>query len=143
MISPLIPTSDPQTALPEIPEPREDQDQAAFLRTLVRRLGGDAGTADESAAQAADRLATTGAKRMMADAFLLPLLKDARESSSPEGIFAPGPGERRFGSMLDQAIADRVLESNSFPVAQALEDKLRASFHRVAGLSTTPGNIES
>lgn len=143
MISSLMQTPEVPHDVPEIPAPREGQDQAAFLRTLVRRLGGDPGTSDEHASQAADRLATTGAQRMMSDAFLLPLLKSAREDSAPEGIFAPGPGERRFGSMLDQAIADRILESNNFPVAEALEDKLRASFHRVAGLQTSSGGIES
>ena len=143
MISSLMNTPELPPEIPEITGPREDQDQAAFLRTLVRRLGGDPGTSDESASQAADRLASTGSQRMMSDAFLLPLLKNAREDSAPEGIFAPGPGERRFGSMLDQAIADRILESNNFPVADALEDKLRASFHRVAGLQKSSGGIES
>ena len=64
----------------------------------------------------------------------MPLLKELRESTAPEGIFAPGPGEKRFGTMYDQKIADGMLDSNNFPVAEALVDKLRASFQRVAGL---------
>lgn len=113
----------------------------AFLRTLIRRLGGDPGPVDQTPVEAADRLAQTGARRLMADAFLVPLLKEAREASAPEGIFAPGPGEKRFGMMLDQSYADAILDSDSLPLVEALFDKLRASFHRVAGLQ--PKSVES
>ena len=113
----------------------------AFLRTLIRRLGGEPGPVDQTPVEAADRLAQTGARRLMADAFLVPLLKEAREASAPEGIFAPGPGEKRFGMMLDQTYADAMLDSESVPLVDALFDKLRASFHRVAGLQ--PQSVES
>ena len=129
------------TALPEPPTVRATaQSGATVFRGLIRQLGGEPGPAQQSAPELADRLAETGARRMMADAFLVPLLKDLRETTAPEGIFAPGAGEKRFGTMHDQAIADRILDSNNFPVADALVEKLRASFQRIVGLSN--GNRE-
>lgn len=131
MIEPIVNVAPP---LLEFPVRENSTPDTAFLRTLIRRLGGEPGPVDQTPVEAADRLAETGARRLMADAFLVPLLKEARESSAAEGMFAPGPGEKRFGSMLDQAYADNMLESKSFPLVDSLFNKLRASFHRVAGL---------
>ena len=131
MIEPIVNMAPP---LLEFPVRENSTPDTAFLRTLIRRLGGEPGPVDQTPVEAADRLAETGARRLMADAFLVPLLKDAREASAAEGMFAPGPGEKRFGSMLDQAYADNMLESKSFPLVDSLFNKLRASFHRVAGL---------
>jgi len=138
----IAPVHTVEVPAPHGPTRAQATPDTAFLRTLVRRLGGDPGPADQSPSEVADRLAETGARRMMADAFLVPLLKEVREAAASEGIFAPGPGEKRFGSMLDAAYADQMLDSNHFPLADALEEKLRASFHRVAGIEPQPDTLE-
>ena len=132
MISPI--NEVPSQLSQSLPLQGGSSSDPAVFRSLIRQLGGETGPANQTVSELADRLAETGAKRMMADAFLMPLLKELRESTAPEGIFAPGTGEKRFGTMYDQKIADRMLDSNNFPVAEALVDKLRASFQRVAGL---------
>lgn len=133
----LIPNSQ------ELPLPSKASSKPAVFRSMIRQLGGDPGPANQTTSQLADRLAETGAKRMMADAFLVPLLKEVRESTQPQGIFAPGTGEKRFGMMFDQAIADRMLDSNNFPLADALVEKLRTSFQRVADLAPKSEEVHS
>ncbi|MCH2160584.1 MAG: hypothetical protein MK085_01785 [Phycisphaerales bacterium] len=135
MIQPTAATELPFAPAPRLPvENTDTPDRAAFLRSMITRLGGEPGPLGQDTTELADRLARTGAHRMVADGFLVPLLSEARESTAPEGMFAPGIGEKRFGSMFDQAFADRMLESGRFPVAEVLEDRLRASFQRVAGI---------
>ena len=130
--------------VPVIPEsPSQGEDRSAFLRSLITRLGGEPGPIDQDQSQLSERLARTGAQRMVADGFLVPLLAEARENAAPEGMFAPGVGEKRFGSMLDQATADRMLESRNFPMVDALVDRLRSSFQRVAGLQTPTVEVKS
>ena len=129
---------------PEAPTERYPaSDRNAFLRSLITRLGGEPGPLEQDEMQLADRLARTGAERMVADGFLVPLLSEVRESTAPEGMFAPGIGEKRFGSMFDQAFADQMLESGRFPVMEALEDRLRSSFHRVAGIQDRLSEVTS
>ena len=120
---------------------QQTRSEPGVFRNLIRQLGGEPGPADQSAPELARRLAETGARRMMADAFLVPLLRELRETTAPKGIFAPGAGEKRFGSMHDQAIADRMLESNNFPVADALFDSLHESFQRVVGTVETEKEV--
>ncbi len=130
--------------VPEIPvRPEPASDRNAFLRSLITRLGGEPGPLEQNETELADRLARTGAQRMVADGFLVPLLSEVRESTAPEGMFAPGVGEKRFGSMFDQAFADRMLESGRFPVMTVLEDRLRSSFHRVAGIQGRLPEVKS
>lgn len=140
----IAPINEVTSQLPQaLPSKGGSNSDPAVFRNLIRQLGGETGPANQTVSELADRLAETGAKRMMADAFLVPLLKELRESTAPKGVFAPGPGEKRFGTMYDQQIADRMLDSGNFPVAEALVDKLRASFHRVAGLVGSSEEVNS
>jgi Rod binding domain-containing protein len=135
-----------ETPLPisqELTLPSKASSKPAVFRNMIRQLGGDPGPVNQTRSQLADRLAETGAKRMMADAFLVPLLKEVRESTQPQGIFAPGTGEKRFGMMLDQAIADQILDSKNFPLGDALVEKLRMSFQRVADVGSKSEEVHS
>ena len=128
----ISPVAEMPTGMPPIPTVAEtNRSEPTVFRNLIRQLGGEPGPIDQTAPELAERLAETGARRMMADAFLVPLLKELRANTAPKGMFAPGPGEKRFGTMYDQAIADRMLDANNFPVADALVEKLRESFQRV------------
>lgn len=105
----------------------KDDDQASFLRAMVRRLGGDA-DAPESGTHKG--LVAVAARRLVSDAFLEPLLREARESAQSGGMFAPGAGEKRFGHLVDRAMADRVVDAHRFDVVEAVE---RSLLQRVAG----------
>jgi hypothetical protein len=58
--------------------------------------------------------------KLVASALVLPALATLRESPFREGPFAPGDAERRFGPLLDQAVADRVVQAARFPLIDAL-----------------------
>lgn len=107
-------------------------DQASFLRAMVRRLGGDADAPDAGTHKG---LVAVAARRLVSDAFVEPLLREARESSQPGGMFAPGAGEKRFGHLVDRAMADRVVDAHRFDVVEAVE---RSLLQRVTGETPTP-----
>ena len=44
--------------------------------------------------------ADAAARQLVGQAFLVPLLKEGRESTSAHGIFAPGAAEKRFGPII-------------------------------------------
>ena len=122
------PISSQSMSLERTPEvaPKGD-DQASFLRAMVRRLGGDA---DAPEAGTHKGLVAVAARRLVSDAFIEPLLREARESAQPGGMFAPGTGEKRFGHLVDRAMADRVVDAHRFDVVEAVE---RSLLQRVAG----------
>ena len=39
-------------------------------------------------------------------------------------MFAPGTGEKRFGHLVDRAMADRVVDAHRFDVVEAVERSL-------------------
>ena len=121
-----IPERSVATERPDAAAPEGD-DQASFLRAMVRRLGGD-GDAPEAGTH--EGLVGVAARRLVSDAFLEPLLREARESSQPGGIFAPGAGEKRFGHLVDRAMADRIVDAHRFDVVEAVE---RSLLQRVTG----------
>ena len=49
------------------------------------------------------------ARQFVAQAFLVPLLKEVRESTSAHGMFAPGAAEKRFGPIVDHQMADALM----------------------------------
>jgi hypothetical protein len=62
----------------------EPIDQAAFLRGMVRELGGDPDSAEASTREG---IVSVAARRLVADAFVEPMLREAREAAQPTGIF--------------------------------------------------------
>jgi len=53
--------------------------------------------------------ADAAARQLVGQAFLVPLLKEVRESTSAQGMFAPGAAEKRFGPILDHQMADALM----------------------------------
>lgn len=104
-------------------------DQAAFLRGMVRELGGDP---DSPEASSREGIVAVAARRLVADAFVEPMLREAREAAQPTGIFAPGAGEKRFSHLVDRAMADRIVDGHRFGLVEALERSLQ---RQVTGLA--------
>jgi hypothetical protein len=75
--------------------------------------------------QQSDRqTARAAAGRLVASAFIQPVLSSLRERSFAAPPFEPGPMEKRFGLMLDWQIADRITEAANFPLVDAVADRL-------------------
>ena len=53
--------------------------------------------------------ADAAARQLVGQAFLVPLLKEVRESTSAHGMFAPGAAEKRFGPIVDHQMADALM----------------------------------
>jgi hypothetical protein len=68
--------------------------------------------------------AREAAGQMVASAFIQPALAQLRESPFVSDRFAPGAAERRFGPLLDQHIADRVVSAGNFPLVDRLTEHL-------------------
>ena len=66
------------------------------------------------------------AEKLVASTFILPILAQMRESNQAEGAFAPGMAERRFGPILDQHIADRIVHSADFTLVDRVVAQLSA-----------------
>jgi len=60
------------------------------------------------------------AQQLVSSALLLPTLALLRASGPTEGPFAPGDVERRFGPLLDQHMADRIVSSSNFSIVDAI-----------------------
>lgn len=60
------------------------------------------------------------ATKLVASALVMPVLASLREGNLSEGPFAPGMAERRFGPLLDQHIADRVVSGSNFSLVDAI-----------------------
>jgi hypothetical protein len=67
---------------------------------------------------------TTAAEQLVAGVLVLPVLDQLRESSQAAPPFAPGDAERRFGPLLDQALADRITRSANFPLVDRVREHL-------------------
>lgn len=67
--------------------------------------------------------AREAAKGLVASAFIVPMLAEIRESSRAVGPFAPTLAEKRFGPILDQQIADQVMQNSNFRIVDAIVDR--------------------
>ncbi len=108
-------------------DPEPPKDQAAFLREMIRRLDPD-GT--DASAETPEALANLAAQRLISTTFLEPLVREAREASTPTGRFAPGATETRFGHMLDQRFADSIAASPDFGPVASMERHLLTQIRR-------------
>jgi Rod binding domain-containing protein len=73
------------------------------------------------------------AKELIAQGFILPMLKMARESEFKTGMFHGGQGEKAFGAQLDERLARRVAEQ----VAPGLVDAVYRKVHNNGGAGAT------
>ena len=59
--------------------------------------------------------------KLIASAFIVPALQSLRDSSlAAEGPFSPNMAQRRFGPMLDQKIADEIVQGANFNLTDSI-----------------------
>lgn len=68
--------------------------------------------------------ADAAARQLVGQAFLVPLLKEVRESTSAHGIFAPGAAEKRFGPIIDHQMADALMTRLDLDVVAKIRQDL-------------------
>jgi hypothetical protein len=56
------------------------------------------------------------ATKLVASAFVIPILEELRSANMAEAPFAPGDAERRFGPLLDVQIADQIISAANFRI---------------------------
>ena len=64
------------------------------------------------------------ARQLVGQAFLVPLLKEVRESTSAQGMFAPGAAEKRFGPIVDHQMADALMTRLDLDVVAKIRQDL-------------------
>lgn len=74
------------------------------------------------------------AEQLVSATFIMPVLNQVRESSMAAPPFAPTPGEKQFGSLLDQRIADEIVRSSRLPIVE----RLTRDFSARAGVPAAP-----
>lgn len=72
------------------------------------------------------------AEQLVSATFITPVLSQVRESSMAAPPFAPTQGEKQFGAMLDQRLADEIVKSSRLPMVE----RLTREFSARAGLPT-------
>ena len=65
-------------------------------------------------------------RKLVAEAFIAPLLEQIREQNNAAAPFGPTDGEKRFGPLIDQAVADRMTHPDRFPMVKAVERSMLA-----------------
>jgi hypothetical protein len=115
-------------------------DQASFLREMVRRLDGD-----ETGAESPEDLAGLAARRLVAATFVEPIVREARENSAATGRFAPGVAEQRFGHLMDRSLADAIVSQPGFAGVASLERRLLDRIERQLGMpvASRPEEVRS
>ena len=112
---------------------RSAQASTALLRAAVAtddsHEGGGFASMLRQASRAASRpekaqheMLREAAGQLVANAFILPLLQTMHDSPlrPQSGPFAAGTAEKRFMPLLDQQFADRVTQSNQFPLVDSV-----------------------
>jgi hypothetical protein len=103
-------------AFPASSRARSVQEHSLFAGALARATR--EGTAADQAHQAAAHLVAT--------ALIAPVLKGLRESGMAAPPFAPGPGERVFGSIQDDVLARRLTAARNWPLIERIAERLLA-----------------
>jgi Rod binding domain-containing protein len=88
-----------------------------FTTLLAEADPGDKSLSPKERARAA-------AEAFVGDALVLPILKQARETSDAAPPFNRGKHEEMFGSLMDQAIATRIVRSENFPLVDRVAEQL-------------------
>jgi len=76
--------------------------------------------------------ARQAANKLIASAFIIPALQSLRENAlaAENGPFAPNLVEKRFGPILDQHIADEIVNASNFDLTDTIVDRVsRTSTH--------------
>jgi Rod binding domain-containing protein len=138
--------------------PRPSLTQRSEVPPLVRRqrsfasvLGREFAAPGAQGKSRQDQARST-AEQLVAVAFIQPLLKQMRESSTAPPPFAPTQAERQFGSLMDASLAQEIVRAQQFPLVDRLArhllgrkemDDARSEIEKAAGAAdartTFPG----
>jgi len=88
-----------------------------FSDSLASALGGERSRAGQDPREAAEEL--------VAITLIQPILAQLRESEMAAEPFAPSEGEKQFGALYDAEIARQMVQSQSFPLVDALARQMR------------------
>jgi hypothetical protein len=88
-------------------------DQAGFAAVLSR--------ANEAASS---HPARDAAEKLVAVAFVQPVLAKMRESTQAAAPFRPNQAEKTFRGMMDSSLAQKIVRSSNWPLVQRIEEKL-------------------
>lgn len=72
-------------------------------------------------------------RKLVAEAFIAPLLAKIREDNKAAAPFGPTSAEKRFGPMFDRAIADAMTRPDRFPMVEAVERSILQRMNGAAG----------
>lgn len=72
-------------------------------------------------------------RKLVAEAFIAPLLAKIREDNKAAAPFGPTSTEKRFGPMFDRVIADAMTRPDRFPMIEAVERSMLARMNKGAG----------
>ena len=70
------------------------------------------------------------AKKLVAEAFVAPILAKIRADNKAAAPFGPTTAEQRFGPMIDRIVADGMTTPERFPMVKAVE---RSIMSRIEG----------
>jgi len=84
--------------------------------------------AAESPAERAERLTrgkiSQSAKQLVADALIMPILSQFRESLQQEGVFGVSDAEKRLGPVIDSRVADAIVKRSRLPIVDRVEQSM-------------------
>ena len=70
--------------------------------------------------QTPEQRARAAAEKMVATAFVQPVLKQLRESNNAPAPWGPTDAEKQFGPLLDAQIAERIVQAARFPTVDRM-----------------------
>ena len=71
--------------------------------------------------------ARDAAMKLVSSSLVLPILSSIREGAFLEEPFKPGVMERRFGPLLDQAVADRITQASNFDLVDSIVKQIQSA----------------
>jgi len=110
----------------------EAADHTDFSAQLDRAV---TGRDPEKRAQQAEQ----AAQQLVATAFIRPMLEELGRATFASDQFKPGAGEKRMRPLLDAEIADRIAAAPSFPLVDAVRDRLLGD-HRPTAMMRRPSD---
>ncbi|MFG0246261.1 MAG: rod-binding protein [Phycisphaerales bacterium JB052] len=79
--------------------------------------------------------ARKAAEELVATSFIKPVLQQVRDSNNAPAPFGPTQAEKQFGSLLDNQLADEIVQASQFPIV----DRIVENFTRHLGQPQTTG----
>lgn len=113
MTEAIQPNSGPTTAEPNAAQRRLLDDQAGFAAVLSRANEG-----------AGENRARDAAEKLVAVAFVQPVLAKMRETGNAAPPFQANAAEKSFRGMMDSALAQKIVKCARWPLVDRIEAKL-------------------